>query len=68
MKRILRNAAKCRLCGDVIESKKVYGLVECGCGAIAIEGGKRRLRRSGDILSIEELSETVEVMDGVAPG
>ena len=68
MKRIIRNAVKCRLCGDVIESKKVYGIVECGCGAIAIEGGKRRLRRSGDILAIEELSKTVEVTDGVPPG
>ncbi len=68
MKRILRNAVKCRLCGDVLESKRVHGLVECGCGAIAIEGGKRRLRRSGDILAVEELSETIEVTDGVPPG
>ena len=65
MKRILRNAARCKLCSDVIESKRVYGRVECGCGAIAIEGGKQRLRRSGDMLAIEELSETVEEMDGV---
>ena len=68
MKRILRNAAKCRLCGDVIESKKVHGLVKCGCGAIAIEGGKRRLRRLGDMLAVEELSEMAEVMDGVPAG
>ena len=68
MKRILRNAVKCRLCGDVIESKRVYGLVECGCGAITIEGGKRHLRRSGDILAIEELNEMAEEMEGIPPG
>ena len=68
MKRIIRNAAKCRLCGDVIESKRVHGRVECGCGAIAIEGGKQRLRRTGDMLAIEELSETIEEMRGVPPG
>ena len=68
MKRILRNAAKCRLCGDVLESKRVHGLIECGCGAIAIEGGKRHLRRSGDMLAVEELSEMVEIMDGVPSG
>lgn len=67
MKRIIRNAARCKLCGDILESKRVHGLVECGRGAIAIEGGRRRLRRSGDILAIEELSETVKITDGVPP-
>ena len=68
MKRILRNAAKCRLCGDVIESNLVNDFIECSCGAMLIGGGKKHLRRAGDMLAIEELSETVEEMSGVPQG
>ncbi len=68
MKRIIRNAAKCRLCGDVIESKLVSDFIECSCGAMLIGGGKKHLRRAGDMLAIEELSETEDVLNGVPAG
>ncbi len=68
MKRILRNAARCKLCGDVIESNLVSDFIECSCGAMLIGGGKKHLRRAGDMLDIEELSETEDVLNGVPAG
>ena len=68
MKRIIRNAAKCKLCGDVLESTLVSDFLECACGAMVIGGGKTRLSRAGDMLSIEELSETVDELNGVPAG
>lgn len=38
-KRILRNAAKCRLCGDEIESKHRHDFRRCACGEISVDGG-----------------------------
>ena len=55
--KITRNAAKCKECGDVIESKSVHDWVSCGCGAIFVDGGREYLRRGGDLDAIEELSE-----------
>lgn len=34
---------------------------------MVIGGGKTRLSRAGDILAIEELSETIDVIEGVPP-
>lgn len=36
----MRNRAKCKLCGDIIESLHTTDLVVCKCGAISIEGGQ----------------------------
>ena len=47
MLKILRNSVKCRKCGVSIESKSVFGMIECKCGAVAITGGKKFLNRSG---------------------
>ena len=41
-----RNRARCKKCGDVIESKHVHDFVTCKCGSISVDGGpsyKRRL-------------------------
>lgn len=55
------NKAKCRRCGDIIESKSVHDYVICKCGAIAVDGGKEYLRRSAiDLNDIIELSEETE--------
>jgi len=55
---ILCNKAKCRKCGDIIESKHRHDFVNCKCGAIFVDGGKDYLRRGGkDLEDIIELSE-----------
>lgn len=45
---IIRNSAKCRNCGEVIQSFHLKDYVECKCGAIAIDGGTRNLLRHID--------------------
>lgn len=35
----MRNRAKCRLCGDIIESKHQHDYVSCSCGSISVDGG-----------------------------
>ena len=42
---ILRNAIRCKLCGDEIESKTCHDYVQCACGACAVDGGHEYLRR-----------------------
>lgn len=56
---ILKNAAKCLACEDVIESKSVHDFVQCSCGAIFVDGGKSYLRRGGNLELLEDLSEEV---------
>ena len=60
---ILRNRAKCKLCGDTIESTHVHDFVSCSCGAVSVDGGRDYLRRCGRLEAIEELSEYGEVPD-----
>jgi len=43
--KLLRNRAKCRDCGEVIESKYRWDFVRCGCGKIAVDGGLDYARR-----------------------
>lgn len=45
MKRITRNAAKCKLCGDVIESRYRNDFVTCECGNLSVDGGLDYIRR-----------------------
>lgn len=45
---MLRNIAKCKKCGDIIESKHRHDYVECSCGAIFVDGGHDYIRRGGD--------------------
>lgn len=44
-KRLIRNRAKCLLCGDVIESVHTHDFVRCSCGALAVDGGTAYARR-----------------------
>ena len=56
---IIRNAIRCRLCGDEIESKSRHEYVRCRCGACAVDGGLDYLRRSFQSKDCyEELSVT----------
>ena len=39
MPRIIRNAIRCKKCGDIIESKTVHDFKFCSCGSCAVDGG-----------------------------
>lgn len=59
MQKILRNAAKCKRCGDIIESTHRHDFKSCECGAISVDGGKEYIRRlaAADFNDIEDMSE-----------
>ena len=62
MKKIIKNAIQCKLCGEVIESTYRHEYVQCKCGACAVDGGHDYLRRSfRDKDCYIDLSETVEI-------
>lgn len=54
--KIIKNAIKCRICGDIVESKHVHDFVTCSCGACSVDGGHDYLRRCGNKEDIIELS------------
>ena len=56
-KRIIRNAARCRRCGDVIESKHRHNFVLCKCNAIFVDGGLEYIRAGGEPDCLESLAE-----------
>ena len=58
---IVKNAIRCNICGDEIESKHRHDYVQCSCGACAIDGGHDYLRRSyQDGRSYTELAVVAE--------
>jgi hypothetical protein len=54
--KIIRNAAKCLLCEDIIESTFRHDFVTCKCGNISVDGGHDYLRRVGHFENIQDLS------------
>ena len=65
MKRIMRNAIRCNLCGDVIESKHTHDFKWCKCRSVFVDGGQDYLRR-GAVNSLDdfvELSKYEESLD-----
>ncbi len=46
MRKIIKNAIRCKHCGDTIESVNVHDYVTCSCGACSVDGGHVYLRRS----------------------
>jgi ribosomal protein L37AE/L43A len=54
--KIIRNSARCKKCGDEIESRHRHDWVQCKCGAIFVDGGKEYLRRGGTFTDLEETS------------
>lgn len=57
---IIRNAAQCAKCGDIIESKHRHDFVSCSCESIFIDGGTEYIRAGGsveDFISLLEVSE-----------
>ena len=64
MRKIIRNAIKCKHCGDIIESTYRCDFATCSCGNCSVVGGHDYLRRCFKTSQEEdfiELSETVEV-------
>jgi hypothetical protein len=57
MNRLIRNAAQCLRCNDIIESKHRHDFVWCKCGAVAVDGGLEYARRVGKQEDMEDLCE-----------
>jgi len=63
--KIIYNRARCKLCGDIIESKSTHDFVGCSCfieshgeRGIAVDGGHAYIKRCGSPDACEEMSET----------
>ena len=66
MRKIIRNAARCNHCGDVIESTYRHDFVTCSCGKVSVDGGHDYLRRCANTPNdYTDLSETAEVEEPV---
>ena len=62
MRKIIKNAIQCKLCGEIIESTYRHNLVACKCGACYVDGGHDYLRRGfNEEGCFIELSEYEEV-------
>ena len=62
MRRIVKNAIQCKLCGEIIESTYRHEYVQCKCGACAVDGVYDYLRRSFKEKDCYiDLSETMEI-------
>ena len=62
MRKIKRNAAQCRLCGDIIESCYTHDFVMCKCKSCFVDGGHEYLRRGfahspDDMIELSEYYE-----------
>ena len=58
---IVKNAIRCKHCGDIIESTYRHDFKFCSCQRCAVDGGLDYLRRCGAIDDWEDLSEYNEV-------
>jgi len=59
-RKLLRNAAKCLECGDVIESKDRWDFVRCSCENLFVDGGLDYFRRGFRTANWESLCEYEE--------
>ena len=59
--KIIKNAAQCVKCGDVIESTHRHDFRYCKCQAIAVDGGTAYLRRIGNPGDCIDLSITEDM-------
>lgn len=58
---IVKNAIRCKHCGDVIVSTYRHDFKFCSCQRCAVDGGRDYLRRCGNPDDYEELSEYKEI-------
>lgn len=65
MIRITHNRARCRKCGEIIESETTHDFKQCSCGSIFVDGGHDYIRRGyADEDLFEDLSECEDVGNG----
>ena len=62
MKKLVRNAIRCKHCGDIVESKSVHDFEQCSCGACFADGGLEYLHR-GFKTSPDDYEELAEYED-----
>lgn len=69
MKKIIKNAIQCKLCGDIIESTDRHNYVECKSGSCAVDGGHDYLRRSFKekdcYIELSIIEEIDNIIDGL---
>lgn len=58
---IVKNAIRCKHCGDIIESTYHHDFKFCSCHRCAVDGGLDYLRRCGGPDDWEDISEFKEV-------
>ena len=63
MVKIIKNAIKCKKCGDVIVSHSVHDFKFCSCESCAVDGGHDYLRRCGNLEDFEEMTVTEVIKD-----
>lgn len=67
MEKIVRNRAKCKICGDILESTYRHDFKQCKCKAMAVDGGHDYISRAWDPKYgdkddvIEEMNEVEEL-------
>lgn len=55
--KIIKNRARCKKCGDIIESRYTHEMVWCSCKSIAVDGGHSYLRQTAEDFDLfEDLS------------
>lgn len=57
MQKLKRNRARCKVCGDVIESLHRHDFKTCTCRSIFVDGGLDYVRRGGYDKDFEDLIE-----------
>ena len=62
---IIKNAIRCKNCGDVIESKHVHDFVTCSCGSCSVDGGRDYLRRCFKTQNPDDAYEDLSVTEEV---
>ncbi|MEK6860567.1 MAG: hypothetical protein AABY07_01225 [Nanoarchaeota archaeon] len=59
--RIVKNAAQCKICLDIVESVHRHDFKRCKCGEIFVDGGKAYFRQGAkDLNNFIFLGETCE--------
>jgi hypothetical protein len=65
-RRNVRNRAKCKLCGDILESFHRTDYVQCSCGEIGIDGGDHQFlcetKHWENFLRIDDTGKVTEVI------
>lgn len=61
----MRNRAKCKLCGTLLESYTAFDYVACKCGEIAIDGGRSAFKcfamNFNNFIRIDDLGNEIPV-------